>query len=1036
MKGLAWLVVGVGLAALLAGGAVAAWLRLPPVEGPMPFLPLAADKSLGVNADLSRYDAAGREQALIAMEAAGFRWLRHRFPWDVIEPQPGVYDWTDWDLLVEDVARHNLKLIAVLDGSPAWARAGEDADNPLAPPVETRDFGEFVAAFAARYGGWIDYYQLWDEPNIAPHWGAREIDPAAYARLLREGAIRLRAADPGAVVLLAALAPNVEAGGANLSDLLFLDALYRQGAEEWFDLVAAQPYSFEDPPDAPADAGRLTWRRVALLRQVMEAHGDVETAVWAVSFGLTGATVEAIAAAVAQARAEWPWTGPMLWAAWSPADPHGQYALVDAGDRPGPAYQALRAQAMAPIVAWPGVYPADHPSGRYEGDWRVTPWGADIGGSGDRLAISFHGTRLDLTVHRGDYRAFLFVAVDGQPANALPRDEQGRAYVVLYDPLLETEAVTLVRGLPDGDHLAEITAERGWGQWAIVGWRVWREAPRPVPWLPITLSLACAIVLALTVWGGRLGIAPGSRRQCLRLPGRPPARTEASTPVDAWSRAPEVRLESLSLMCMRSGLPSLPLLLSSLLTRYRALDDRLALALTAGAAVLLYVMVGTLPTLAALGLLALLLFLRPEMGLPLIAFALPFYQPGRPLLGKLFSMVEILTVLTAVGWVLQEAGGRRQEAGGRRQEAGGRRQEAGGRRQEVTVLDWGVVALVGVGAASLLWAEHLREAAREFRTVVLEGAIFYGLLRVMVRGRRDVWRVTDAWLLGAAGIALVGLCQWLLGENLIAAEGVWRVKGFYGSPNNLALYLGRALPGGIALALWGQDRRRRWFWGLAALLMAAALFLTYSRGAWLVGVPAALLFLAAMRGRRALVMAAGGLLVAALVVVLGMGTGRLTSLLDRSEGTTFFRLQLWRSSLTMIRDHPLLGVGLDNFLYQYRTRYVLPTAWEEFNLSHPHNLVLDFWLRLGLPGLAVLLWLLAAFFRTGFRAYRHLPAGDQRLLVLSLMAGMVNFLAHGLVDNAFFLVDLAFVFVLMVALVCRADEARGMMEEGGERCAS
>jgi hypothetical protein len=30
---------------------------------------------------------------------------------------------------------------------------------------------------------------------------------------------------------------------------------------------------------------------------------------------------------------------------------------------------------------------------------------------------------------------------------------------------------------------------------------------------------------------------------------------------------------------------------------------------------------------------------------------------------------------------------------------------------------------------------------------------------------------------------------------------------------------------------------------------------------------------------------------------------------------------------------------------------------------------------------------------------------------------MVNFVAHGLVDNAFFLVDLAFVFVLMLALV-------------------
>jgi O-antigen ligase len=108
---------------------------------------------------------------------------------------------------------------------------------------------------------------------------------------------------------------------------------------------------------------------------------------------------------------------------------------------------------------------------------------------------------------------------------------------------------------------------------------------------------------------------------------------------------------------------------------------------------------------------------------------------------------------------------------------------------------------------------------------------------------------------------------------------------------------------------------------------------------------------------------------------------------------------------------------LDNFLYYYRTYYVLPTAWEEFNLSHPHNLVFDFWLRLGLPGLAVILGLLAAFFRRGWRAYRQLPNTNEGLLILGLLAGMVNFVAHGLVDNAFFLVDLAFAFMLMLALV-------------------
>jgi O-antigen ligase len=971
------LLAGLALVAILGAGAL--WVQTrgsSPDQGGTPALPpevpLAVDKSLGINTDLSRYDALGREEALAALQSAGFRWLRQRFPADAIEVEPGVYDWRVWDEIVDGAVRYHLEIIAVLDGSPIWARAAEDSGNPLAPPVEVRDFGAICRAFAERYGDRIDYYQLWDEPNIAPHWGAGEIDPAAYARLLREGAIQVRTADPGAIILAAALAPNVEPGGAIMSDLLFLDALYQWRADEWFDAVAVQPYDFGQPAAAAPDPNRLNWARAALIRDVMERYGDTSTAVWAVAFGWTNGETEAIRVAITQAREDWPWLGPMVWAAWSPDDAHGDYALVDATARPRTAYEVLHALAEEPAIAWPGAYPADHPSGVYGGDWRVTPSGADIGGSGDRLTIRFRGTRLDLAVRRGDYRAFLFVTVDGRPANALPVDSEGRAFVVLYDPLRQEDSVTLARGLPDGDHVAEIIAERGWGQWAIVGWTASREMPFRMPWATLGLGMAGVVVLAVTAytsWPSRQGIVEAAGHLA---------------------------------MC------------------YRALDERLALGITAAAACLVYAMIGTIPSLAALGLLAVLLLFRPEMGLPLIAFSLPFYQLGKPLLGKLFSMVEILTLLTAVGWLINQSL-RIDKSGVRRWLS-----RVTSHVSRVTAFDWGVIALVAVGAASLLWSAHLREATREFRTVVLESGIFYGLLRVMARERRGIWRVVDAWVLGGALIAAVGVVQWALGQNLITADGVWRVRGFYGSPNNLALYLGRVFPLCVAIAVLtsstgageiDKKRQRRWYYGLAAIVMAVAILLTYSRGAWLLGVPASLLFLAAMRGRRSFAVAAGILAVAAIAVVLIAGPGRLTALLDTGEGTTFFRLQLWQSSVAMVRDHPLLGVGLDNFLYYYRTHYVQPTAWEEFNLSHPHDLVLDFWLRLGLMGLLVLGWLLATFFRESWRAYCRLPKGSDRLLVLGMMAGMVNFVAHGLVDNAFFLVDLAFVFVLMLALV-------------------
>jgi hypothetical protein len=58
-----------------------------------------------------------------------------------------------------------------------------------------------------------------------------------------------------------------------------------------------------------------------------------------------------------------------------------------------------------------------------------------------------------------------------------------------------------------------------------------------------------------------------------------------------------------------------------------------------------------------------------------------------------------------------------------------------------------------------------------------------------------------------------------------------------------------------------------------------------------------------------------------------------------------------------------------------------------------------------------------AFFRNGWRAYHHLPESGERLLVLGLMGGMVYTVAHGLIDNSYFLVDLAYAFTLMLALV-------------------
>jgi O-antigen ligase len=959
----------------------------------------------GVNVSLEQYGAADRERALAMIEAAGLRWVRQPFPWAEIEPQPGHYRWQPWDEIVSAVQGHDLSLIAVLDTSPSWARRDPESENPHTPPQETADYGRFVRALAERYGEQMDYYQVWDEPNVSAHWGDGYVDAVSYTALLREGYAQIKAADPVAYVLTAGLAPTTEAGPLNLNEVAFLRGLYAAGGRAYFDILAAKPYGFwSGPDDRREDVAVLNFSRLALLRRVMADEGDREKAVWAVEFGWNalppdwagrpspwGTDSEELQAqrtveAIQRARDEWPWLGVLLLPQFQPKacgersrtagddDPRWGFALVDCDGEPRLLYRRIREVATAPPVAYAGTYPADHYTAQYQGAWRWSPLGADIGQDGDRLTIPFKGTRLDLTVRRGDFLGYFYITIDGQPANRLPRDDQGRSYLILHDPLYGTETVTLSAGLPDTTHEAVIVAQGGWGQWAIVGWTVAREAS---VW-PYRVALSLIGLGGLLVlWRLLALVAIRGRRESVR--------------------------SLLVACCSRLG---------DYAVGYRSLSGGLQLALTAIAAAVFYFSPWLPLSLLSLLCLAVLVWLRLDLGLALVAFCVPFFLQPKHILGRSFSMVEITTLLCFAAWALRWSVATIGDGGLKKEDCG-----PVGAIRGLLSLDGAVVFFVAVSAFSLLMAENFGVAMREFRVVVFESALFYFLLRGSALSKGQLGRVVDALVLAATLVALIGLYQYFFTADIITAEGVHRIRGLYGSPNNLSLFLDRVVPVLAAVVLFARQPWRRMAYALCSLPVLFCLYLTYSRGAWLLGLPAAALFIGLLRGGKALWISLAVIGVIALSLLPLVGTERFTSLLDTQGGTTFFRLKLWQASLNMIKDHPLFGVGLDNFLYQYRTRYVLPEAWQELDLSHPHNIVLDYWTRLGILGVAALIWLEGAFFAKGLRLYRRLPDKNERALVLGLMASMVACLAHGLIDNSYFLVDLAFVFFLTMGII-------------------
>ncbi len=319
---------------------------------------------------------------------------------------------------------------------------------------------------------------------------------------------------------------------------------------------------------------------------------------------------------------------------------------------------------------------------------------------------------------------------------------------------------------------------------------------------------------------------------------------------------------------------------------------------------------------------------------------------------------------------------------------------------EVTLV---ACALIAVGALSLLTVAdpaHRVESVRQFRVVVLEPCAAILLVRVAVRRGGGPLSVATLLATGCA-VAIWALLDSLTGRGLVLADGVARARGPYPHPNNLALYLDRLalFAAGFAVAL---PRFRR-FTGFVAVLLFAGVAVTLSRGSILAVMAGSIWIVWMCRPAHGWRLLSGGF-AAAMIAFGALASGRL---FDRgSTSTTSSRLAIWRSSWHMARDHAWTGVGLDQFLYQYGRRYVTPSAWPERYTSHPHNVVFDFWLSLGIGGLALLVAIGSVAARQVWRG-AHASAPFTRAVAVGCGAALIGGLTHGLVDNSFFLPDLA-----------------------------
>ena len=296
---------------------------------------------------------------------------------------------------------------------------------------------------------------------------------------------------------------------------------------------------------------------------------------------------------------------------------------------------------------------------------------------------------------------------------------------------------------------------------------------------------------------------------------------------------------------------------------------------------------------------------------------------------------------------------------------------------------------------------------------------------------------TAAWLLAAAPAQrskLVGAL--LLGGVLNAAYGLlqasghdimpWtedfggRAAGLLGNPNYLGGHLALLLPLALALALDSRSGAGvRWARWALALLLAAALFASQTRGAWAgAAVGCTLVLVLAHRlGTDLLRRNRAPLLAVAALLLLGGGAfmlrhpqalQRVADVLQGQDREAGRRVFLMHKTAQLAAEHPLFGVGPGNYRIWFASVEVKGLApqdylSQDYILSeHGHNDFLQMAADSGVLAAllwAALLWLVLSALWRGLKvrsAPARMGAGGEDLLGLGALGGLVALSVHGL----------------------------------------
>jgi len=298
-----------------------------------------------------------------------------------------------------------------------------------------------------------------------------------------------------------------------------------------------------------------------------------------------------------------------------------------------------------------------------------------------------------------------------------------------------------------------------------------------------------------------------------------------------------------------------------------------------------------------------------------------------------------------------------------------------------------------------------------------------------IKDEAHIKRIIFSLACGVSLLSLDALWQVRQGKDFIRWNipvinlGMVRATASFSDANVLGIYLSAIAPLMIVLAFCCLKLNQKVIFYLVSLLVLLGICLTYSRPT-LLAIYICLWIIGIIRRRKWLVFL---LLIITLISPFLAPRSLKDFAKDMGYNPLRFmcnddRIAVYRNTIQMIKAHPLIGVGVNNFMKNYKKYKEIPEYALTSDFMYAHNNFLHMAGEIGLVGLSIFFWFLYKLFGTNISIYRKLKSGYLKNISLGLVLCLLAFLINGLTESSLYYSRVAMIFWYLIGFSLALDK--------------